>query len=153
MEADHETRRKIIREWMALPKDKRQTEEQVAAFAKKAAEQNKFHRSRRDPNVKFRRDPFEEGHGMAVVARRQVNNSFGVRVDYLLAKDSSRVLDPHFVGDARFGQAHELGERCMRPARAAGQRWDQARDRSVAVSVERAQVNVPRGAARRAIDP
>ena len=34
--ADHETRRKIIREWMALPKEKRQTEEQVAAFAKKA---------------------------------------------------------------------------------------------------------------------
>ena len=33
---DHEIRRKIIREWMALPKDKRQTEEQVAAFAKKA---------------------------------------------------------------------------------------------------------------------
>jgi hypothetical protein len=32
---DHETRRKIVREWMALPKDKRQTEEQVAAFAKK----------------------------------------------------------------------------------------------------------------------
>ena len=29
---DHETRRKIIREWMALPKDKRQTEEQSAAF-------------------------------------------------------------------------------------------------------------------------
>ncbi len=33
---DHETRRKIIREWMALPKDKRHTEEQVVAFAKKA---------------------------------------------------------------------------------------------------------------------
>jgi hypothetical protein len=32
---DHEIRRKIIREWMALPKDKRQTEEQVAAFAKR----------------------------------------------------------------------------------------------------------------------
>jgi hypothetical protein len=32
---DHETRRKIIREWMALPKDKRQ----VVAFAKKAAQQ------------------------------------------------------------------------------------------------------------------
>jgi hypothetical protein len=32
---DHETRRKIIREWMALPKDKRHTEEQVEAFAKK----------------------------------------------------------------------------------------------------------------------
>ena len=54
---DHETRRKIIREWMALPKDKRQTEEQVAAFAKNAAQQNKFHRSRRDPSQKFRRDP------------------------------------------------------------------------------------------------
>jgi hypothetical protein len=36
---DHETRRKIIREWMALPKDKRQGEEQVVAFAKKAAQQ------------------------------------------------------------------------------------------------------------------
>ena len=45
----HETRRKIIREWIALPKDKRQTEEQVAAFAKKAAEQNELPRSRRDP--------------------------------------------------------------------------------------------------------
>jgi hypothetical protein len=31
---EHETRRKIIREWMKLPKDKRLTEEQVAAFAK-----------------------------------------------------------------------------------------------------------------------
>ena len=51
---DHETRRKIIREWMALPKEKRQTEEQVAAFAKKAVQQNQFHRSRRDPSQKFR---------------------------------------------------------------------------------------------------
>jgi len=50
---DHETRRKIIREWMALPKEKRQTEEQVAAFAKKAAQQNEFHRSRRDPYQKL----------------------------------------------------------------------------------------------------
>jgi hypothetical protein len=32
---DHEVRRKIIREWMALPKDKRQTEEQVAASPKR----------------------------------------------------------------------------------------------------------------------
>jgi len=55
---DHETRRKIIREWMALPKDKRQTEEQVAAFAKNAAQQNKFHR--RDPSLKFRRDPYQK---------------------------------------------------------------------------------------------
>ena len=50
---DHETRRKIIREWMALPKEKRQTEEQVVAFAKKAVEHNKFHRSRRDPDQKL----------------------------------------------------------------------------------------------------
>ena len=45
----HETRRKIIREWKALPKDKRQTQEQVVAFAKKALEQNELPRSRRDP--------------------------------------------------------------------------------------------------------
>jgi hypothetical protein len=63
MEADHDTRRKIIREWRALPKDRRQTEEQVTAFAKKAVEQNKFHHSRRDANVKFRRDPFEKVMG------------------------------------------------------------------------------------------
>jgi hypothetical protein len=44
---DHETRRKIIREWMALPKEK-------------AVEQNKFHRSRRDPDQKFRRDPYQK---------------------------------------------------------------------------------------------
>ena len=47
---DHDTRRKIIREWMGLAKDKRHTEEQVVAFAKKATQQNKFHRSRRDPD-------------------------------------------------------------------------------------------------------
>jgi hypothetical protein len=45
---------------MALPKDKRQTEEQVVAFAKKAIEQNEFHRSRRDPKQQFRRDPYRK---------------------------------------------------------------------------------------------
>jgi hypothetical protein len=35
---EHEMRRKIIREWMSLPKDKRQTEEQAKPFAKKAME-------------------------------------------------------------------------------------------------------------------
>jgi hypothetical protein len=60
---DHETRRKIIREWMALPKDKRQMPVQAAAFAKKAVQQNEFHRSRRDPDQKFRRNPFEEVMG------------------------------------------------------------------------------------------
>jgi hypothetical protein len=63
MEEDHETRRKIIRQWMALPKDKRQTEEQVVGFAKKAVEQNEFHRSRRDPDHKFRRDPYQKVMG------------------------------------------------------------------------------------------
>ena len=57
---DHDTRRKIIREWMALPRDKRQTEEQVVAFAEKAIQQNQFHRSRRDPNHQFRRDLYEK---------------------------------------------------------------------------------------------
>ena len=71
----------------------------------------------------------------------------------LLAMNSPRVLDPHLVGNAGFRQPHEFGKRCIRPARAAGQQRDQACDRSVAVSVERAQVNVPRGAAGRAIDP
>src|SRR4249919_3856718 len=38
MKPEHETRRKIIREWMSLPKDKRQTEEQAKPFAKMAME-------------------------------------------------------------------------------------------------------------------
>jgi NAD(P)-dependent dehydrogenase (short-subunit alcohol dehydrogenase family) len=64
----------------------------------------------------------------------------------LIAKHSPRVLDPHLVTNAGFGQPHELSERCTRPAGAAGQRRDQARDRGIAVPVERAQVNVPSGA-------
>ena len=47
---DHETRRKIIRQWMALPKDKRQTAEQAAAFAELVVEQNELQSSRRDPD-------------------------------------------------------------------------------------------------------
>ena len=38
MRPEHDARRAIIREWMALPKEKRQTEEHAAAFAKKAVE-------------------------------------------------------------------------------------------------------------------
>jgi len=45
---DHQTRRKIIRQWMSLPKDKRQTAEQATAFAKKALDENELQRSRRD---------------------------------------------------------------------------------------------------------
>jgi hypothetical protein len=38
MSPDHEARRKIIREWMSLPKEKRQSEEQAIPFAKKVTE-------------------------------------------------------------------------------------------------------------------
>ena len=47
---DQETRRKVIRQWMSLPKDKRQTAEQAVEFAKKAVEQNEFQPSRRGPH-------------------------------------------------------------------------------------------------------
>jgi hypothetical protein len=46
---NRETRRKIIRQWASLPKDKRQTEDQAAEFAKKAIEQNELQPNRRDP--------------------------------------------------------------------------------------------------------
>jgi len=49
MNPEHEERRKIIREWMSLSKDKRQTKEQANAFAHKAAE--------RIPSV---RDPYRK---------------------------------------------------------------------------------------------
>jgi len=43
-------RRIVIREWMALPREKRQSEEQAAAFAKKAAQSHSLRcSSRRDP--------------------------------------------------------------------------------------------------------
>ena len=38
MKPEHDARRKIIREWMSLSKDKRQTEEQAKAFAKRSME-------------------------------------------------------------------------------------------------------------------
>jgi hypothetical protein len=38
MRPERDARRAIIREWMALPKEKRHTEEHAAIFAKKAAE-------------------------------------------------------------------------------------------------------------------
>lgn len=42
MKPEHDARRTIIREWMSLPRDKRQTKEQVAAFAVKAIEKHQF---------------------------------------------------------------------------------------------------------------
>ena len=46
---EHETRRKIIREWMSLPKDMRLTEEQAKPFAKKAMER-----------IPSSRDPYQQ---------------------------------------------------------------------------------------------
>jgi hypothetical protein len=42
-------RRTVIREWMALPRDKRQTAEQTAGFAAKTLQRHALRRSRRDP--------------------------------------------------------------------------------------------------------
>jgi hypothetical protein len=42
-------RREIIREWMALPHDKRRSKEQTADFAAKAVQKHQLPRSRRDP--------------------------------------------------------------------------------------------------------
>jgi hypothetical protein len=46
-------RRRIIREWMALSADKRQTVEQVKDFAERVASQHQFARSCRDPGHKI----------------------------------------------------------------------------------------------------
>jgi hypothetical protein len=69
MEADHETRRKIIRQWMALPKDKRQTKEQVVAFAKKGrrAKRVSSQSARSEPEISARSVP--ESDRMAHASR------------------------------------------------------------------------------------
>jgi hypothetical protein len=41
-----ESLRAVIREWMALPHDKRRTEEQATSFAVKAAQRHELPRSR-----------------------------------------------------------------------------------------------------------
>ena len=46
--AQHDIRKTVIREWMALPRDKRQTEEQTAEFAAKAVQRHLLPRSRHD---------------------------------------------------------------------------------------------------------
>ena len=55
MKRQREARRKIIRQWTALPRDKRQSMQQIAAYAKTAAQQNEnaFVHSRRDPYEKI----------------------------------------------------------------------------------------------------
>src|SRR5437868_4263411 len=49
MKPEHEMRRKIIREWMSLPRDKRQTEEQARPFAKKAMDRMRSTKPSRTP--------------------------------------------------------------------------------------------------------
>jgi hypothetical protein len=49
MKPEHQERRKIIREWMALPQDKRRTEAQIEAFARKAM-----------GRIAFRPDPYRQ---------------------------------------------------------------------------------------------
>lgn len=44
-----EIRRTVIREWMALSSDKRQTQEQAAEFAAKTVQRHALPRSSRDP--------------------------------------------------------------------------------------------------------
>jgi hypothetical protein len=55
MKKQRQARRRIIRQWIALPRDKRQSVEQIAAFAKTAVQQNEnaFVHSRRDPYEKI----------------------------------------------------------------------------------------------------
>ena len=55
MKKQRQARRNIIRQWTALPRDKRQSVEQIAAYAKTAAQQNEnaFVDSRRDPYEKI----------------------------------------------------------------------------------------------------
>ena len=54
-EKQREARRKIIRQWTALTRNKQQSVEEISAFAKTAAQQNKnaFVHSRRDPYEKI----------------------------------------------------------------------------------------------------
>jgi hypothetical protein len=54
-EKQRDARRKIIRQWAKLPKDKRQSMEGISEFARAAAQQNEkaFARGSRDPYEKI----------------------------------------------------------------------------------------------------
>ena len=54
-EKQREARRKIIRQWTRLPKDRRQSTEEISEYARTAARENEkaFVRSRRDPYEKI----------------------------------------------------------------------------------------------------
>ncbi|MBO0753527.1 MAG: hypothetical protein J2P53_15515 [Bradyrhizobiaceae bacterium] len=50
MRPDHDLRRKVIREWMLQPRDRRQNLEQATAFATKVVKANAIARGREDPH-------------------------------------------------------------------------------------------------------
>ena len=56
-EKQREARRKIIRQWAKLPKDKRQSMEGIFEFARTAAQQNE------NAFVRIRRDPYQKVMG------------------------------------------------------------------------------------------
>jgi hypothetical protein len=71
MKPGHEERRKIIREWMAFPKDKRQTKEQLEAFAKNAM-----------GRIPFSRDPYRQIMWSAIqrVSGRTIHCGLGLKL-------------------------------------------------------------------------
>ena len=62
-EKQREVRRKIIRQWAKLPKDKRQSMEGISEFARTAAQQNEnaFIRSHRGPYEKIMKSSIDPG--------------------------------------------------------------------------------------------
>jgi hypothetical protein len=50
MRPENELRRKVIREWMALPRDKRQSQEQAATFATRVVQASTIGSHRADPH-------------------------------------------------------------------------------------------------------
>jgi hypothetical protein len=54
LKRQREARRKIIRQWMRLSRDKRQSIDEISAFAKIAAQQNE------DAFIHNRRNPYEK---------------------------------------------------------------------------------------------
>jgi hypothetical protein len=49
MRPEHDVRRKVIREWMALPRERRETHEQASTFAMKTADTHVTGRRGDDP--------------------------------------------------------------------------------------------------------
>jgi len=65
MKKQREARRKIIRQWTRLPKDRRQSMEEISEFARTAAQQN-------ENDVRSRRDPYEKIMGWLLPRAHQL---------------------------------------------------------------------------------